>query len=85
MRECGIVGSVGRNGTRRTIDQCPMPHVQCPMPNDIFFGNLNIGNMDAILVNLVVCVHINSLFGTDCGEYKVCSQARPNRRTQSLA
>jgi hypothetical protein len=65
--------------------QCPMPNAQCPMPHNIFLGNLNIGNMGAILVNLVVCVHINSIFGTDCGEYKICSQARRNRRTQPAA
>ncbi|MFN6513933.1 MAG: hypothetical protein RMY29_005470 [Nostoc sp. CreGUA01] len=33
------------------------------LPNDIIFlGNSNIGNLDAILVNLVVCVHININF-----------------------
>lgn len=47
----------------------------------IFLGNYNIGNLGAILVYLVVCVHINSIFGIDCGEYKVFSQACRNRRT----
>ena len=62
------------------------PNLQYQISNDRFFlGNYNIGNLDAILVSLVVCVHINSIFGIDCGEYKVCSQARRNRRTQPTA
>ncbi len=50
-----------------------------------FLINSDIGMMNAILVSLVVCVHINSIFGIDRGEYKICSQTRRNRRTQSSA
>ncbi len=46
-----------------------------PIPISRFFEEtLTLASMNAILVSLVVCVHnIISFFGTDCGEYKVCS------------
>ncbi len=52
-----------------TYSLLPIPY----SPEETFLINSNIGIMNAILVSLVVCVHINSIFGIDCGEYKICS------------
>jgi hypothetical protein len=60
----------------RKHPQSPVPSTQYPIPTlqkETFFRNADIGSMNAILVSLVVCVHINSIFGIDRGEYKICS------------